>query len=385
MIYLDWAATAVPDTSIINQAAEVWNEAYANPSSEHAAGKKARNLISVSRSYWAEHLGCAPENIIFTSGGTEANNLVLQQLLFSKTDPHAVMTGIEHASVYEPLMLYKEFGLSLSVVSPNREGFVAPDAIASVLRPDTKLVAVLAVHNETGAVQPLEEIIGLVREREKSLKRRVHVHVDAVQAFGKVRFDAGRLDADSAVFSSHKIGGPLGTGVLYVRRPPRVITAGGEQEFGIRPGTENLFSIYGSALAARKAVENFEHRYDHARDLMEHLIEQVKGFRQASLFYSRVSEKYSPYINTVFVPPLPGEAAVRALSTAGVAAGTGSACSTSRSKRTRGLKSMGLEKEKYESALRISTGYSTTKHDIDEFCRVLAREVFPLADTLKKS
>ncbi len=385
MIYLDWAATAVPDMHIIDQAADVFKETYANPSSEHGAGKKARNLITVSRSYWAEYLGCDTKNIIFTSGGTEANNLVLQQLLFSKTDRHAVMTGIEHASVYEPLMLYKEFGISLSVVSPDREGFVSPDAIASALRADTKLVAVLAVHNETGAVQPLKEIIGLVREREKTLKRRVHVHVDAVQAFGKVPFDAGLLGADSAVFSSHKIGGPRGTGILYVRRPPRVLAAGGEQEFGIRPGTENLFSVYGSALAARKAVENFEHRYGHARDLMEHLIEQVKGFRQASLFYSRVSEKYSPYINTVFIPPLPGEAAVRTLSSAGVAAGTGSACSTSASKRTRGLESMGLEKEKYESALRISTGYSTTKHDIDEFCRVFARDVLPLADTLKKN
>ena len=387
MIYLDWAATAIPDRTVINEAMERWLEAYANPSSEHAAGVKAGKLLAESRQIWADLLKCSPENIIFTSGGTESNNLILQQLLCSKKAPHAVMTGIEHSSVYEPFMRYKEFGVTVTSVNPDRTGITEPEAIASAVTKDTKLVSVIAVHNETGAVQPVKEIVRLVRDREKQVKHKIHIHVDAVQAFGKVPMGISEIGADSVVLSSHKISGPRGAGILYLKNRPNLLTAGGEQEFRIRPGTENIFSIYGSALAAEKSLDDFDRRYRHACDLMQLCIEKIVGGNrpeEISLFYDRVSADYSPYINTIFIPPLPGEAAVRALSEAGLSLGTGSACSSNTEKRSRGLKAIGLDKRLCESAVRISTGHSTTRDDIETFCRTLKQKIYPLANALKK-
>ncbi len=383
MIYLDWAATSIPDRNILQKALDKTTKLYGNPSSEHSMGRETRTLLIKSRNTWAKFLDCSPSRIIFTSGGTEGNNLVLQNLLQYKKSPHAVISGIEHASIYEPLVAYRSLGVEISGVSPDENGIISPEDFASAITDRTRFVSIIAVHNETGAVQPLHDIIEAVRNREKTLKAPIHIHIDAVQALGKIPFLCSAYEIDSAVFSSHKISGPKGAGALYLRKPISALAKGGEQEFGVRPGTENIFAIYGSSLAIEKAVENLEQNHENAKRLMELLISEICTSGCGEPFYTSMSGSYSPFINTFFFPPLPGEAAVRAFSKNGIALGTGSACSASKEKRIRGLKSMGLPPEKYESAVRISTGPSTSKDDIRKTVQVLQEKILPLVNALK--
>lgn len=385
MIYLDWAATAVPDTEISAQAAELSGRHFANPSSEHRPGSEARKLITEARDIWAEVIGCRQENIIFTSGGTEGNNLVLQHLLYYKKRPRALISGIEHASLYEPLLRYQELGITVSIIDPELSGHLSAEKFAAGIQEDTRFIALTAVHNETGAVQPLEDIVSALRQRERDVQQNIHIHIDGVQALGKIPIRVGALDIDSASFSSHKIGGPKGAGVLYLRRPVRTLTLGGEQEFNLRPGTENLYAIYGSALAARKAVRDLSENRGKARELMSLLLNRFGETEYIEPFYSEPGDQYSPFINTLFTTPLPGEAAVRALSDAGVAVGTGSACSSTKSKRVRGLKSMGLAPQQYECAVRVSTGFTTKPDDILTLHSAFETSVLPLIRTLRGS
>lgn len=384
MIYLDWAASSIPDREILQEACNAGTNYFGNPSSEHSFGTDAQRILSVSREKIADCIDCGPNQIIFTSGGTEGNNIVLQHLLTYKKRPHIVASGIEHASIYETLRLYENLGFDVSFVSPDKTGILSPEKILNSLRENTRLLCLIAVHNETGAVQPVEEIASAVRGFQKTGTYTIHIHIDAVQALGKIPFSCGGLDIDSAVFSAHKIRGPKGSGFLYCRGPLPTIAKGGEQEFGMRPGTENLFSAYACSASTEKAVRDLSENYEQAKALMRFLLDEIAPLNGIEPFYKEVSEQYSPYINVLFIPPVPGETIVRSLDGAGIAVGTGSACSSSKAKRTRGLRSMGLEKEKYESAIRVSTGFTTAKEDIKALIDALTKSVVPLVDVLQK-
>jgi cysteine desulfurase len=390
-IYLDWAATSPPDRSILEECLDLSCSSFGNPSSTHGRGKEAGLLLENTRNSLAGTIENTGHNesrrpnakprgtIVFTGSGTEADQIPLLAVLraaLSKPagirDCHMVVTAIEHPAVFAQAKLLEQLGIRLSVVNPEANGQVEPEKIRKALCPQTRLVAVMAVNNETGAVQNIGEIGRLVQEARKALGyREILFHVDYVQALGKLRFSLDPALVGSAAFSAHKIGGPRGAGALWLSKEMEVLGAGGGQEGGMRSGTENLFGALAFARCAVKAAENLEERLVKARRLEAALIEGIRKIPGARILpEGRMpgDQGFSPWIISVAFPGLSGEVLARALSDEGIAVSTGSACSHLERKRGhRVLDAMGIHPELSFSSLRISTGESTGADDIEYF------------------
>ncbi|MBN1685929.1 MAG: cysteine desulfurase [Spirochaetales bacterium] len=377
MIYLDWAATAPPIPDIHVEACETALELFANPSSVHGPGKAARECIEQARETCAGTLGVAPSNIFFTAGGTESNNIVLSSLLARKAGGSVVLTGIEHPSVYEPANALKHAGFVLRHVKAGPGGIVDPERFAAAVDDTTVLAAVMLVNNETGAIQPVKTISRLIREKESLFSRHVHVHTDAVQAFGKWKLRCADLGIDSLSASGHKLGGPRGAGVLYLGRPLTVVHRGGEQEGGVRPGTENLQAIFGLQRAIERWEAEREKWFSRARELRRFILERVSRLGGARLLVqpdNGSEDDYSPFIMTISFPPIPGEVLVRVMNDRGFAVSTGSACSSRGKKSLRVLTNSGTDDAFAQSAIRVSIGPETKHSDCEAFCGALESE-----------
>jgi cysteine desulfurase len=388
-VYLDWAATSPPDAAILERSGRAAAEYFANPSSPHTAGVRARQFLEDCRGRLAAVLGCSPEEVLFTSGGTEANNMVLFSLLRRKRDRRVILSGIEHDSLHLPAQRLGELGGEAVVIPAGRDGRVDPERIAAAVDERTVLVALMRVNNESGAVQPVAELAELLRRRQASASgRRVLLHTDAVQALGKLPFHPGELGVDTAAFSAHKLGGPRGVGALYVRKGsvPEFLYAGGGQESGRRPGTENLAGAYALAEAAEQAVSLLEGRLDRARELMDWLIAELASIPGCRILPEQRSagqppEHYSPFIVSTALPPLPGEVLVRAMGEEGFLISTGAACSSRKQERTRVLEAMGVDRKLASCAVRISIGPATEREELARFLEALRRRLPALLGT----
>jgi cysteine desulfurase len=264
---------------------------------------------------------------------------------------------------------------------------VTPSALANAVTEDVHLVSAMLVNNETGAVQDLKALVAAVRERTEG-RRRVLFHTDAVQALGKVPFSLRDLGVDAASFSGHKFGAPRGVGALYLRTgaAPGFLAAGGGQEAGRRPGTENIAGAAAMALAAETRARGLSGESAAASDLMAALIDGIRGLKGAWILPT-VREardtRFSPYILLAGFPPLPGEVVVRTMDAKGFCISMGSACSTLKKDHTRVPVAMGLPEETARAAIRISIGHSTTRAEIDAFLDALGREIPPLVSIAK--
>jgi cysteine desulfurase len=387
MTYLDWAATSPPDSHILAEAAKIAADSFGNPSSKHKLGREAKSVLEDARGR-LEAVLCARSpvkkgRLVFTGGGSESDAIpllaVLRQAMNARRDGsikrlHIVTTEIEHAAVYEEAHLLKALGLDVSFVEPESDGRVDPQKIAAAVEKDTALVAVMAVNNETGAIQSIAEIAKAVAKAAAAFGRKgPRFHVDAVQALGKIPFDPEEAGVSSAAFSAHKIRGPRGMGALWVAdaSPIESLALGGGQEASLRPGTENIQGAWAFAAAAQAASTSFETRIAHARELEARLMEGIASIPGAlALPAGRVAKdpRYSPFILSIAFPGLSGEVLVRALSDAGVAVSTGSACSSNSKKAGRRvIEAMGVDSPLALSAIRVSTGDFSTCEDIDLF------------------
>ena len=378
MIDLDWAATAPLNPEVQKRAGEKALELFANPSSTHHLGKAARLCIEESREKCAGGLNTDPESIYFTSGGSESNNIVFTSFVHRNARGNVVISGIEHPSVYEPAGMLEKCGFPVRYIKAGRNGVIDPEEFASAVDDDTLLAAVMHTNNETGAVQPVGTIAELIGNKGKSASRRVHLHCDAVQAFGKVDISITDLGVDSLSASGHKIAAPRGAGVLYLKRPLESVYRGGGQEGGIRPGTENLQAIFGLGEALNRWKTERDQWNDHAgtlRHLLLDRISKIPGVEFIDPGYMTEGPQYSPFIILASFPPIPGEVLVRVMNDRGFAISTGSACSSRGKKNLRVLKQMGMEKRFAESAVRVSTGPETAITDCVSFCEILADEV----------
>jgi cysteine desulfurase len=384
-VYLDWAATSPPDAALLERSARVAAEYFANPSSPHAAGLRAREFLEDCRRRLASVLGCSSSEVLFTSGGTEANNMVLFSLLRRRRDRRVVLSGIEHDSLYLPARRLADLGGEAVVIPAGGDGRVDPERLAAAVDEHTVLVALMRVNNETGAVQPVAELAAALERRRAAGGRRVLLHTDAVQALGKLPFRPAEMGVDTASFSAHKLGAPRGIGALYVRRGsvPEFLYAGGGQEGGRRPGTENLAGAWALAEAAERAAAELETRLARARELMSRLTAQLAAIPGCLLLpgergADEPPERYSPCILSAAFPPLPGEVLVRAMGEEGFLISTGAACSSRKQDRTRVLEAMGVSRELASSAVRISLGPATESGDLDRFCEALRHRLPPL-------
>jgi cysteine desulfurase len=367
--YFDWAATAIP--------AIPGGETppFGNPSSTHSAGRAARAALEDARSRCAVVLGVPPETLYFTSGGTEANCIALHSTLFRRGGGRLAASMAEHSSIRENLAILERLGKPCAAIPVDSLGRVHPASLAKTLEKygDIRFAAIMAVNNETGTITDMAALRNVLRERDGAP---VHLHCDLVQAAGKIPLDIAAWDIDSASISAHKIGGPRGIGLLYLRKPLEPLCAGGGQERGIRPGTENTAGALALAacLERRAAPEQTAAEYRLARARWNRLTEALQSIERCRLIPSgREADdgRFSPYIMQAAFRDIPGEVMARALDDMGFAVSTGSACSSSLPSRPV-LAAMGVSENLRLEGIRISQGWSTTGADIDALTAAIA-------------
>ena len=359
-VYLDWNATTPLRREAKEAMASAW-DLVGNPSSVHAEGRQARRLVEDARHAVARGVGALPRNVIFTSGGTEANALALSPGLRTSSGRAAerlLVSAIEHASV---LMGGRFAGDSIGTVGVTRSGVLDLDGLAAALEGGPPaLVSVMLANNETGAVQPVEQAAEMVHAAGGVL------HVDAIQAFGKISFNLKSLGADLITLSAHKIGGPKGVGAVILADGVQGLAPllrGGGQELGHRAGTENVAAIagFGAAVqAAAGALDSYPGRLEMLRNRLEKGLRQTPGL---VIFTDEVTRV--PNTTLFTVPGLRAETAVIGFDLAGIAVSSGSACSSGKVQRSYVLDAMGFGPEFANGAVRLSMGWSTTDADID--------------------
>ncbi len=384
MTYLDWAATALPDRRVMEEMTRRALSCPGNPSAAHPPGKEARKVLEEARSRCAQVLGCAASNLVFTSGGSESNAIALFSCL-KMTQPGLILiSAVEHPSVAMPARALSALGWTVKEIPPAPDGRVSPEKLASTLAkyPETRMVSIMAVNNETGAIQPLGELAAAVRQAP----RPVHFHADMVQAPGKIPVNLSKMDVDSASFSAHKIRGPRGVGLFYHRaRQFDALIKGGGQEHGVRPGTENIAGAAAMAMALETWGLPGPQSGEKGRMLLKGLAE-IPGARiiPAERQESPNHPKYAPSIIPVSFPPIPGEVLARVLAEKGFAVSTGSACSNNRrGKTSKTLSAMGLPRETAEGMIRVSFGPVTTLKELEDFLETLGRCVESLSQKIQ--
>ena len=364
--YLDWAAAAVPDTAATGQAL-----LYGNPSSLHAEGRRAREALDDARARCAGVLGVTPETLYFTSGGTESNALVLHSLLRRPGKGRLLYSAVEHPSVRENAIVLERLGVPASTIGVEQDGRVSEDSLCRALEKhaDVRFAAIMGVHNETGAVMDSAALVSRLRSHQTKTGRPIHVHSDLVQALGKIPVEIPAWDIDSASFSAHKLGGPRGIGLLYIKKPLEPLYSGGRQERGVRPGTENVQGALALAdiLERRANPGTVVLEAEKAQARFKYLIQNLKKIKRCSLIPEERQEedkRFSPWILQARFKDVPGEVMVRALDDSGVAISTGSACSALSQVRP-ALAAMGLDESVRLEGVRISQGWSTDINDMD--------------------
>lgn len=339
-------------------------------------GLEAARFLEDCRKKISSVLGVVPSEVFFTSGGTEADNIVLQSLLNIPSPGEIITTGIEHAAVLENKAVLEQHGWKFSVLNcPG--GYLRPQTLEKALNPKVKMVCIMAVNNVTGTVQDLKACTQVIRNYEKTTGRKIHIHCDAVQALGKLAFRPYDFDIDSAAFSAHKFRGPRGTGLLWCRNSAvRALSKGGGQERGMRGGTENVPAIAAMTKALDEAVSAIDSTLSVVR---EYRILVEKAVREAGYtLLSPASDsglEFSPYIITISVNKLPSEVFLRIMADRGFCLSAGSACSTnSRGKAERVLEAMNFTPGQRMSAVRISLSPLNTPEEVNLLCNAL-REV----------
>lgn len=363
-IYLDNAATTRPHPAVVDAMTRALTDAFGNPSSLHRKGLDAERLVSVAREAVARTLEVSPQEIIFTSGGTESNGLAIHGMVRRSKGQHIITTAIEHASVLTPLRRLADDGYDVTVLPVDGEGRVAVNQIAAALRPDTVLVSVMAVNNEIGTVQPIASIGRLLRAR-RTRDRRLHFHVDAVQAWGKIPLRPAAWSVDLMSLSAHKVHGPKGSGALYVRSGlrPVPLLGGGEQEGGLRPGTENVPGIVGLGAASevfRGDLAETAHRMASLRDRLRSALSRVPDVR-----VNTPPDGAAPHILNVSFPSVRGETLLHRLELDGIFTSTGSACHSRDPEPSHVLLAIGLSPHLASSSVRFSLSRFTTTDEID--------------------
>jgi cysteine desulfurase len=382
-VYFDHNATTYMRQEVVDAMLPYFRERFGNASSLHFFGQENRDAIDGARARLAELIGAEPEEVIFTSGGTESDNLAIRGSLRARrrrsAANHVVTSQIEHPAVLRTCKDLEEEGHRVTYVPCDRSGVVRLDVLEAALTPDTAVVSVMLANNETGVIQPVKEISALVRPRG------IVFHVDAVQGVGKIPVDVDDLGVDLLSLSAHKLYGPKGIGALYVRRgtPLEPVYTGGSHECGLRPGTENIPGIVGLGEAARISRENLSGemaRICALRDRLERgAVSRVEDIVVAGGAAPRV-----PNTSAMIVARVEGEAITLRLSMLGFAISSGSACASGASEASYVLTAMGFDPGTAQGGIRVSLGIANTEDEVnaflEEFPRVVARlrELSPL-------
>lgn len=371
-IYFDNSATTKPYKEVCDVVCDTMLNTYGNPSSLHRLGKKAEDKMTDARRVIAESINANESEIYFTSGGTESDNIAI--LGFARANKRngnrIITTRAEHKAVTEPFEVLAEEGFEVCYADLNDDGSVSLESVKSYLNDKTILVSIMWINNETGAITDIEELLKSVRDCSPNAV----LHVDAVQAYGKVKIDVKKVKVDMLSLSSHKIHGPNGVGALYVADKTKInsIAYGGGQEKGLRSGTENLAGICGFAKACEIKFSNFDRDKEHITKIREYFIKRLSEIDNVSL--NSPQNGIENILNVSFVG-VKSEVLLHVLESKGIYVSTGSACNSKKSKYSYVLKEMNLKNDVIDSAIRFSFSYENTIEDIDYLVDVLKKEI----------
>ncbi|SFR80441.1 cysteine desulfurase family protein [[Clostridium] aminophilum] len=373
--YFDNSATTRVYDEVAEAVLRAMTADFGNPSSMHTKGMEAENLIREARQNIADTLKVSAREIVFTSGGTESNNMALYGTAYSmrRMGKHIITSGVEHASIYQPLTFLEEMGYEITYLPVDENGHISLEQLRESIRKDTILVSIMYVNNEIGAVEPVEEIAKVIHETNP----RTVFHVDAIQAYGKYRIRPKKSGIDLLSVSGHKIHGPKGTGFLYIGEKIHVhpIILGGGQQRDMRSGTENVPGCYGLGVAAKMAYTGFEKRIDRFYELRDRLIRGLHEIEGTTIngFEDR---RNAPQIVSCSFDGIRAEVLLHALERKEIYVSSGSACSSNHPGISGTLKAIGVKKELLDSTLRFSLGSFNNEEQVDYVIAQL-KEILP--------
>ena len=362
-IYLDHAATTPVSKAVLDAMLPFFTECPGNASAVYATGREARKAVEEARKQTASAIGAEPREILFTGGGSESDNQAIKGTAFALQDKgkHIITTAVEHPAVLNTCRWLEKQGFEVTFLMPDLEGRIDPEQVLQAAREDTILISVMAANNEIGTIEPVAEIGQIARGKG------IVFHIDAVQTVGAMPVDVNAWNADLLSMSAHKFNGPKGVGALYVRRGMRIdsLIHGGEQERGLRAGTENTAGIVGLGKAIEIAAASLEENTEKTRRLRDRLTEGILS-SVPDAFLNGPTEGRLPNNCSVRFGGIDGEALLLRLDLAGIAGSAGSACTAGSQEISHVLKAIGLNDEEAKSSLRLTVGPENTEAEIDE-------------------
>jgi cysteine desulfurase len=377
-VYLDHSATTPVDGRVVEAMLPYLTAKFGNASSVHFFGQEARAAVDRARREVAALCGARPNEVVFLSGGTEANNLAIRGLAEAaeSVGRHIITSQIEHSSVRGICDAMEKKGWEITRLPVYEDGIVRVEDVREALRPDTVLITVMLANNEIGTVQPIEEISELVREQRARGNRHLWFHTDAVQAAGRMSLDVEKLGCDLLSLSAHKLYAPKGVGALFVRRGVRLVTqnVGGHQERERRAGTESVAGIVAFGAAARLAQEEMDERTKHVRGVRDYF-EAGVAERVEDIVFNGNPEKRLPHLSNISFRFIEGEGLLINLDLQGVAVSTGSACSSGSLEPSPVIQAIGRNDELARGSIRFSFGKDNSKEDVDYVLEVLPRAI----------
>ncbi|MCR5628049.1 MAG: cysteine desulfurase [Eubacterium sp.] len=373
--YLDNSATTLPYKEVVDIMNEVLTKDYGNPSSMHLKGVDAEKYVNEARSTIAKTLKVQDKEIVFTSGGSESNNLAIigSAVAKKREGNHIITTSIEHPSVLAPMQFLEKNGFEVTYLPVNGDGVIDVNDLKDALRKDTILVSTMHVNNEVGSIQPIEEVASVIRDFEKELhkydaykSRSITYHVDAIQSYGKLVINPKKIGIDLLSVSGHKINGPKGIGFLYIKDKIKLspIIFGGGQQKGMRSGTENVPGIAGLSVASKKTYDELDKTNANMYELKDYLIDKLLELPDVYV-NSKKGTEGAPHVVSASFAGIRSEVMLHTLEDKGIFVSAGSACSSNKPAPSKTLTEMGLKKNLIESTVRFSLGHYNTKDEID--------------------
>lgn len=374
--YFDNSATTKVLDSVKDIVVKTMTEDYGNPAAKHRKGMEAEQYIRDARKIIADTMKVQEKEILFTSGGSESNNMALIGAAWAnqRAGKHIISTSIEHPSVYNPLGVLEELGFEVTILPVDYDGHISLKELEEAIRPDTILVSTMYVNNEVGAVEPVEEISKIIKAKNPSTL----YHVDAIQAYGKYVIRPKKQGIDLLSVSSHKIHGPKGVGFLYIRNGVKIkpLIYGGGQQAGMRSGTENVPGVAGFGAAAKEMYTNHAEKVQKLIELKDYMTDRL-GEIEGTVINSKKGEASAPQIVSVSFEGVRSEVLLHALEDKGVYVSSGSACSSNHPGISGTLKGIGVAQKLLDSTIRMSFGMFNTKEEVDYTIDVL-KELVPV-------
>ena len=369
MLYFDHSATTPIHPDVLSLINELNQDIYGNPSSIHATGRKAKHVVETARKQIAAAINCTSKEIIFTGGGSEANNLVLWNMIY-RNRKHVITSAIEHPAILAVLRQLEHLAITHTIVPVNKYGCVNPEDIDSAIRDDTGLITIMLANNEVGTVEPLQDIAKIAK------KHNVLFHSDGVQVLGKLPIDVQELGVDMMSFSAHKFYGPKGVGALYIKEgiAMKPLIAGGSQEKSLRAGTENVGGIAGLGCAAELVTKSLS---DVGRTLtaLETQFKTKFSEQHTNIIYNGFEDNHLPGLISLTIPGIASDLLLIHLDNEDIAVSSGSACSAGTISPSPVLKAMGISDKQNLETIRISAGRDNTSTEVDQLIEAMTHAI----------